>query len=94
MTDDHLAMQAQPGADEPMLAVAMSGLVQVHEIHVDFIVGNIHIVLSGKMAEWFLQSGQSIDPHFRRRESMAPGYDTSAIIVIICFFNNCGDFFV
>ena len=35
VTDDHFAVQAHAAADETKFAVAMRGLVEVHEIHVD-----------------------------------------------------------
>ena len=35
MTDDDLTVQAHTGTDETELASAMSGLVEIHEIHVD-----------------------------------------------------------
>jgi len=41
----HLALQPQPAADEPKLAVAMRGLVQVHKVHVDLRPRNFTVVL-------------------------------------------------
>ena len=35
VADHDLAVQAEAAADEPELAVAVGGLVQVHEVHVD-----------------------------------------------------------
>ena len=35
MADDDLAIEPQPRVDKACLAVAMCGLIQVHEIHVD-----------------------------------------------------------
>ena len=41
---------AQAGGDEAVLAVAVGGLVQVHEVHVDLFIGNLAVVLGGKVA--------------------------------------------
>ena len=50
MTNDHLPVQAHPGPDESVLAVTVRGLIEIHEVHVDFLIGDFDIVLSGKMA--------------------------------------------
>ena len=53
---DHLARHAQAGGDEPVLAVAVGGLVEVHEVHVDLLVGDLAVVLGGEMAVGFWRS--------------------------------------
>ena len=45
MADDHLAVEPQPGVDEPGLAVAVRRLVEVHEIHVDLAPRQVAIEL-------------------------------------------------
>ena len=73
MTDDHLAIEAQAAADETKLAVAMRGLVQVHEIHVNGRPGDLTVVLRVQMQERFLQEAQTRDPHLGGREGVHPG---------------------
>ena len=50
MADNHLPVQAHPGPNESVFPVTMGGLVEIHEVHVDFLIGDFDIVLSGKMA--------------------------------------------
>lgn len=40
MADDDLAAEAHAGVDKPGLAVAVGGLVEVHEVHVDLAQGD------------------------------------------------------
>lgn len=44
----NLMRNTHSGNDEAVLTVAMCGLVQVHEIHVDLLVGDLAVVLGGK----------------------------------------------
>ena len=46
---DDLPGHTQTGGDEAVLPVAVGGLVQVHEVHVDLVVGYVHIVLGGQI---------------------------------------------
>ena len=70
---DDLPGHPQPSSNEAMLPVTMGGLVQIHEIHVDLVVGDLLVVLGSKVAVRLLQVCQTVDPHFRGRESVAPG---------------------
>ena len=45
MPHDHLALDSHAGDDMAVLPVAVGGLVLVHEIHVDGVVGNLHVEL-------------------------------------------------
>ena len=74
-----------------MLSVAVGGLVEIHEIHVNLVVGNLFIILGGKMAVRLLQGRKAVDPHLAGRESVAPGHDAAALVGVICFFDNVGD---
>ena len=49
VTGDDLARLAESGSDEAVLAVAVRGLIEVHEVHVDLFVGNLAVILRGKM---------------------------------------------
>ena len=53
---DNLSVQAHPAADEPEFAVSVGGLVQIHEVHVDFRPRYIAIVLRVHVRERLLQS--------------------------------------
>ena len=55
IADDHLPVQPHAAHDEPVLAVAVGRLVQVHEIHVDGGPGNVAIVLGVKMEQRLAQ---------------------------------------
>ena len=88
---DDLAGLAKARADEAMLAVAVRGLIEVHEIHVDLIVGNFAVVLGCKVQPRLLQKVETVDPHFRRRERVAPRHDAGAGIVIVCFLYDLRD---
>ncbi|MPM40405.1 hypothetical protein SDC9_87045 [bioreactor metagenome] len=70
-----------------MLAIAMGRLVEVHEIHIDFSIGNHAIELCVQVTIWLLQKIECVDPHLRRREGMHPGNDTCTAIIIVCFFD-------
>ncbi len=91
---DDLPGHPQPGGDEAMLPVAMGGLVQVHEVHVDFLVGNLLVVLGGQVAVGLLQIGQAVDPHLGGAEGVAPGDDAGAGIVIVGLLHHVGDLLV
>lgn len=49
VTGDDLARLAESGSDEAVLAVAVCSLIKVHEVHVDLFVGNLAVILRGKM---------------------------------------------
>ena len=70
-----------------MLPVAVSGLVQVHEVHVDLVIGDLQIILGCQMAVWLLQVGKAVDPHLGA-EGMAPGDDAGTGIVVVCFLDD------
>ncbi len=51
VADDHLALEAQAGGDEPELPVAVGGLVEVHEVHVDVGPRDLAVVLRVEVQE-------------------------------------------
>ncbi len=72
MADDDLARPPHPRADEAELAVAVGGLVQVHEVHVDRSPGQIAVELRVQMGHRLLEGGQPGNPHLRRRKRVHP----------------------
>ena len=87
----HLARFAQAGTDEPVLAVAVRRLVEVHKIHVDLIVRDLAVILRGEMQPRLLQIFQPRDPHFGGRKGVAPSHNPGAGIVKIRLFDHIGD---
>ena len=77
-----------------MFPVAVSSLVQVHKVHIDFFIWDFAIILSGKVAIRFLQVNEAIDPHFAWAESVAPCDNASAVRVIVGFTYNISNFFI
>ena len=60
---NHLAGNAHTGADVSELDIAMCTLVQIHEVHVHCLPGNLGIVLSVEVEHRLLQLLQTLDPH-------------------------------
>ena len=88
---DDLPGHPQTGGDEAVLPVPMGRLIQIHEVHVDLLVGDLHIVLGGQMAVGLLEGCQAVNPHLRRRECMAPGDDTRDFIQVVGLLDNLSD---
>lgn len=78
MPHNDLALKAQTGVQKPCLTVAMCGLVEVHEVHVDIRPGEIAVELGMQMHEWFTQGGQAGDPHLGGGKSVHPHDQTGA----------------
>ena len=76
-----------------MLPVSMRRLVQVHEIHIDLVIGDIPVILRHKMAVGLPQNLQTVDPHLAGRKSVAPGNQAAAFLLIIGLPHNCGNLF-
>ena len=91
---DDLARHAQACSDEAVLPVAMGGLVEVHEVHVDLLVGDLFVVLGGQMAVGLLQGSEAVDPHLAGREGVAPGDDAGALVPVIGLLDHIGDLLV
>ena len=94
VTGDDLAGHPQPGGDEAVLPVAVGGLVEVHEVHVDLIVGDLTVVLGGKMAVGLLEIHKAVDPHLGGREGVAPGDDAAALVVVVGLLDYIGNLLV
>ena len=80
VADHDLAGQAQPRADEPELAVAVGGLVQVHEVHVDRAPRQVAVELRVEVQEGLLERGEAGDPHLRGREGVHPEDEADAAL--------------
>jgi hypothetical protein len=64
---------AQPGLDETELTVAVRGLVEVHEVHVDGRPRQRPVVLGVQVQQRLAQRVQAGDPHLGRGERVHPG---------------------
>ena len=73
VADDDLARNAQTGHDVAELTVAVGGLVQVHEVHVDGLPRDFLVVLGGQLQQRLGQHFEAADPHLGRGEGVAPG---------------------
>jgi hypothetical protein len=76
-----LAGHAQPGGDVAELPVAVRGLVEVHEVHVDAGPGQRHVGLGVQVQQRLAQRGQPGDPHLGRRERVHPRDHAQAGVV-------------
>ena len=92
MADDDFAVQAHARMQEPRLAVAMRGLVEVHEVHVDRRPGQVAIELRVQVQERLFQRIEAADPHFGRREGVHPEDQAGAILVRIRLHAELRDF--
>ena len=89
----HFATDTHTSTDVSEFTVAMSRLIQVHEVHVHCIPRNFLVELSMQMQQRFLQLLQTVNPHFCRRESMHPSDDTDTFLVVVGSFENSFHFF-
>ena len=92
MADDDFARETHAGVNEARLPVAMRGLVQVHEVHVDRVPGQVAIELGVKMDERLLKRVQPAYPHFRRRKRVHPEYEAGAVGIGVRIKAELGDF--
>ena len=67
-----LRRSRSPGVQEPRLPVAVGGLVEVHEVHVDVGPRQVAVELRVQMQERFRQRRQAADPHLGGRERVHP----------------------
>ena len=77
---DCLAPQGQTGLDVTELAVAVRGLVEVHEVHVDLGPGQRKIGLSVQVQQRLGQDVEPGDPGLGGRESVHPGHHADALV--------------
>ena len=55
VANNHLAIDPHSGHDETVFPVAMSRLIQVHEIHIDLPPWQIAVKLCVQVKDWFLE---------------------------------------
>ena len=77
-----LVGDAESRKDVAVLSVAVRRLVQVHEIHVDLVVGKLLIRLGVQMQQGLGQDLKALDPHLCRGEGVHPGDDADTVVVI------------
>ncbi len=66
------------------LTVAVSTLIQIHEIHIHGIPWYLGIVLGMEMEQRLGKHLQTMNPHLGRRESVHPCDDTYTTRIVIC----------
>ena len=81
MTDDGRASQAQARQDVGVFAVTVRRLVQVHEVHVDAVPGDLDIGLGCQVQQGLAQDLEAADPHLRGAEGVHPGDDAKDAVV-------------
>ena len=91
---NHLALDAHAGHDMAVLPVSMGRLVLIHEIHVNAVVGNLHIKLCMEMAQRLMVLLQAQNPGLGGRESMHPGDNARAFAVHIRLIEQAADHLV
>ena len=77
--EDDLVVPAHAGEDVPELALAVGGLVLVHEVHVDGVVGDLLVVLRRELAQGLPEILQAQDVGLGGREGVGPGDDAGAL---------------
>ena len=75
-----LAPQGQTGLDVTELAVAVGGLVQVHEVHVDLGPGQGKVGLGVQVQERLAQDVEPGDPGLGRRKGVHPRHHPDALV--------------
>lgn len=66
ISGDYFSRNAQSRSDKTVFAVAVGRLINIHEIHVDFIPRNVPVKLGMKMEQRLIQLGKAGNPHFGR----------------------------
>ena len=72
MAGDGLTRRADAGEDVSMLPVAVGGLVEIHEVHVDRRPRQLDVCLRVQVEQRLLQRVDPVDPHLRRGERVHP----------------------
>ncbi len=75
---NHLAVDAKPGHHVAKLPVAVGGLVFVHEVHVDVVIGDFFVILGEQVEHGLAVFLKAPDPGFGGGEGVHPGDDPGA----------------
>ena len=90
---NNLPVHAQTAGHKAGFTVTVSGLVQVHEVHVHGVVGDFFVVLGVQVQQRLVQLYQALDPHLGGGEGMGKDNHTGASVAVVDFFHHLGDFF-
>jgi hypothetical protein len=82
---DDLAFHAHPSSDEAELAIAMSGLVQIHEVHIDGRPGQLLVELRMQVEQRPVKGAQAGNPHASGRKGVHPSNQSDAILGVVGF---------
>ena len=88
MTNNNLAGNTHAAADMTELDVAMSRLVEVHEVHVDGVPWQLCVILGVEVEKRLLECLQTLDPHLGGREGVHPCDDTNTLLVVVGSLHN------
>jgi hypothetical protein len=91
MTDHGLATSPEAGLDERELAIPVSRLVEVHEVHVDVGPGQVAVVLRVQVHERLAQVREAADPHLCRGEGVHPRDHADAALARVSVTQDAGD---
>src|SRR5262245_9505441 len=69
---NNLPIESHSAHDESVFTVAVRGLIQIHEIHVNGGPGYIAMMLGVQMEQRLSEKFEAVDPHFGRRKRMTP----------------------
>ena len=78
---DDLALNAHAGHDVAVLAVAVCGLVLVHVVHVDGVIGDLLQILRVQVAQGLPVLLKAEDPGLCRGEGVHPGDHACAVLI-------------
>ena len=71
----------QLGKNETVFTVSVRCLIEVHEIHIDLIIGKLLIGLCMQVQKRLSEFLQALDPHLGGREGMHPCDHTYAVVI-------------
>jgi hypothetical protein len=91
VADDRLARHAETGLHVAELAVAVGGLVEVHEVEVDVGPGQRHVRLRVQVQQRLAQGVEAADPHLGRAERVHPGRDADDRVVEVRLEHGAAD---
>ena len=91
VADDGRAGDAEPGLDVAELAVAVRGLIEVHEVEVDRAPRQLGVGLCVQVQHRLVERAQPGDPHLRGAERVHPGDDPDDVRCDVCLADQLQD---